>query len=289
MRTTTLFAGSALIWGTRSRRAAGAARTAWSGSLKNWLAANHALRALSRPTMTLHRPSSRGTLHGSALRSAGRSCAWRRSCINRTRPCLRRNHSSLLHNRLARYGFGRRRRSRSCLRACCHWGRCRRFLRCHRRWRNHHCWRMCGRGDHYCGWSGRLFNRRRHNYCRRWRLYHGRCNHSTSFRCRSSRFSDYNGWLFCRWRNCRRRGFHRRSRSSGRSRSDRRFGRRRGRMLLLLLSFPEQPCYVARLGDLGEVNFWFDLCSGRSFPRRRAGSGRKMLSYPYRFILLNRA
>jgi hypothetical protein len=60
-------------------------------------------------------------------------------------------------------------------------------------------------------------------------------------------------------------------------------------MLLLLLSFSQQPCYVARLGDLGEVNFWFDLSRGRSFPRRRAGPGRKMLSYPYRFIFLNRA
>ena len=60
-------------------------------------------------------------------------------------------------------------------------------------------------------------------------------------------------------------------------------------MMLLLLSLSEQPCYVARLGNLGEVDFRFDLCRGRSFPRGRAGSGRKMLSYPYRFILLNRA
>lgn len=60
-------------------------------------------------------------------------------------------------------------------------------------------------------------------------------------------------------------------------------------MMLLLLSLSEQPCYVARLGDLGEVDFRFDLGRGRSFPRRRAGSGRKMLSYQYRFILLNRA
>ena len=61
------------------------------------------------------------------------------------------------------------------------------------------------------------------------------------------------------------------------------------RMLLLLLSFSEQPGYVARFGDLGEVNLRFNLCRGRSFPRRRAGPGRKMLSYPYRFIFLNRA
>jgi hypothetical protein len=60
-------------------------------------------------------------------------------------------------------------------------------------------------------------------------------------------------------------------------------------MLLLLLSFSEQPCYVARLGNLGEINFRLDLSRGRSFPRGRAGFGRKMLSDTYRFILLNRA
>ena len=175
--------------------------------------------------------------------------------------------------------------------ACCHWGRCRRFLRCRRRWRNHYCWRMCRWSDHYCRRSGdRLFNWRRNNYCRRSRLDHRRCNHSTSFRCRSSRFGHYNGRLFCRWRSCRWwRSFYRCWRSSGWSGCGGRFGRRRGRMLLLLLSFPEQPCYVARLGNLREVDLWFDLCGGSSFPRRRAGLGRKMLSYPYRFIFLNRA
>ena len=162
-------------------------------------------------------------------------------------------------------------------------------MRCRRRLRNHHCWRICGRGDHYCGRSGWFFNWwRRRNYCLRGRLDHRRCNHSTSFRCRSSRFRHYNGWLFCRWQSCRwRRRFYRDRRSSGRGGSDRHFGRRRGRMLLLLHSLPEQPCYIARLGNLGEVDLWFDLCRGRSFPRRRPGPGRKMLSYPYRFILLN--
>jgi hypothetical protein len=58
-------------------------------------------------------------------------------------------------------------------------------------------------------------------------------------------------------------------------------------MVLLLLSFPEQPCYVARLGNLGEVDFRLDLSRGRSFPRRRTGFGRKMFSDTYRFILLN--
>ena len=252
MRTTTLFAGSALIWWTRSRRSAGASRSAGSGALKNWLSANYALRTLSGPTLTLHWPCSWGSLHRSALWSAGRGCARRRSCIYRTRPRLWRNHSSLLHNRLARYRLGRRRRSGSSLRACCcHWRRCRRLLRCRWRWGNHHCWRMCGRGDHNCGRSGRLFNWRRRNHCRRRRLDHRRCNHSTSFRCRSSRFGHHNGGFFCRWRSCRwRRRFYGRRRSSGWSGSGRRFGRRRGRMLLLLLSLSEQPCNIARLGDL---------------------------------------
>ena len=55
MRTTALFARPALIRWTRSRRPAGAAWTAWSGPLENWLSANHALRTLSWPTLTLHR------------------------------------------------------------------------------------------------------------------------------------------------------------------------------------------------------------------------------------------
>ena len=155
--------------------------------------------------------------------------------------------------------------------------------------RNNYCWRLRRRSDHHCGRSGRLFNWRRRNYCRRRRLYRRRCNHSTSFRCRSSRFGYYSGGLIGRRRRRCRRRFHRSRRSSGRSGNDRRFGRRRGRMLFLLLSFSEQPCYVARLGDLGEVDLRLDLCRGRSFPRGRAGFGRKMLSYQYRFILLNRA
>jgi len=169
---------------------------------------------------------------------------------------------------------------------CC-WRRCWRLLRSCLRWRNNYCRRMCWRGNHYCGRSGWLFNWRRRNDYRRRRLYHRRCNHSTSFRCRSSRFGDHSGGLFCRRRRRCWRRFHGRRRSNRWSGSDRRFGRRRGRMLLLLLSLSEQPCYVARLGNLREVDFRFDLCRGRSFPRRRTGPGRKMLSDTYRFILLN--
>jgi hypothetical protein len=39
-------------------------------------------------------------------------------------------------------------------------------------------------------------------------------------------------------------------------------------MMLLLLSLSEQPCYVARLGNLGEVYLGLDLGGGRSLPRR---------------------
>ena len=172
------------------------------------------MRTLSRPTLALHRPCSRRPLHWSALWSARRSCARWRRCIYRTRPSLRRNHSSLLHNRLAWYRLGRGRRCGSFLWAsCCHRRRCRRLLRCCGRWRNHNCWRMCGRSNHYRRRSGGLFNWRRRNYCRR-QLDNGRCNHSTSFRCRSSRFGDHSGGLLCRRRRRCRSRFHGRRRSS---------------------------------------------------------------------------
>jgi hypothetical protein len=288
MRTTALFSGSALIRWARSRRTAGATWATRPGPLKNWLAANHALRTLSRTTLTLHGPCTWGSLHWSALWHAGRSHTRRRRRIYGARTGLRGNHPSRLHNRLARHGLGRRRSGSSLRACCCHWRRSGRLRL--RGWRrNNYCRRMCGRGDHNCGRSGRLFNWRRRNHCRRHWLNHRRCNHNTSFRCRSSRFGYRSGWLFCRGRRRCWRRFHGSRRSSGWGASGGRFDRRCRRMLLLLLSLSEQPCYVARLGNLGEVNLRFHLCSGRSFPRRRTGPGRKMLSYPYRFILLNRA
>jgi hypothetical protein len=57
--------------------------------------------------------------------------------------------------------------------------------------------------------------------------------------------------------------------------------------MLVLLSLPEQLHYIARLGNLRQVNFWFDLRSGRLLARRRTGLGGKILSHPFRFILLN--
>ena len=286
MWTATLFSRPALIWWARSRRPA---RARWPWTLKYWLTAHHALRTLSRPTLTLHGPCAWRSLHRSPLWSARRSHARRWCRVNGTRPCLRRNHSSLRHNRLAWHRLGRWRSCGSSLRSCRHWRRCRRLLRC--RWRrcNNNCWRMSGRGDHNCGRSSRLFNGRRRNHCRRHWLDHRRCNHNTSFRCWSSRFWGNDSRLFSCRRRCHGRCLHLCWRSSRRGCGNRHFGRRRGRMLLLLLSLPEQPCYVARLGNLGEVDLRFDLGRGRFFPRRRAGPGRKMLSYPYRFIFLNRA
>ena len=153
----------------------------------------------------------------------------------------------------------------SCL---CRWRRCRRFLRC--RWwrRNYHGWRMGGRSHHHCGRSGRFFNCWRHNHCRRRRLHHRRCDHNTSFRCRSSRFGRYYSWFLSCLRLWGRSGWFRRNRWRGRRCGNNRPGRRCGRMLLLLLSLSEQPCYIARFGDLGEVNLRFDLCRGCSLPRR---------------------
>jgi len=266
VRTTALFARSALIWRARSRRTSRAGR---SWPLENRLAANHALWTLAWSALTLHGSCSRSALHRAAWRSARRNNTRRRRGVNRTRSCLRRDHSSLLHNRLARYGLGRRRRWRSRLLSClCRWSRCWRFLRC--RWRrgNYHGWRMCGRSHHHCGRSGRFFNWGRRNHCRHRRLRHWRCDHNTSFRCRSSRFRRYNWRFFGCWRLRSRSGWFHRRRWRGRRRGNRRPDRRCGRMLLLLLSFPEQPCYIARLGDLGEVDLGFDLCRENSHPRR---------------------
>jgi hypothetical protein len=267
MRTTALFARSALIWRTRSRRTSGAGGT-WP--LENRLPANHALRTLAWSTLTLHGSCSRSALHGASWRSAWRSRTRRRRGVNGTRACLRRDHSSLLHNRLARCGLGRWRRGRDRLLAClCRWSRRRRFLRC-RWWRcNYHGWRMSGRSDHHRRRSGRLFNSWRRHHCRRRRLDHGRCDHNTSFRCRSSRFRRYNSWFLSYWRLRSRSGWlHGNRWRCRRCGNYRRPDWRCGRMLLLLLSLPEQPCYVARLGDLGEVNLRFDLCRGCSLPRR---------------------
>ena len=266
MRTTALFARTSLIWRTRSWRAS------WSGRpwpLENRLPANHALRALSWSALALHRSCSRSALHGASWRSAWRGVARRRRRVNRSRAGLRRNHSSLLHNRLARHGLGGRRRSRSRLLTCfCRWGRCKRLLR--RSWRrcNYHGWRMRGRSNHNCGRSGGLFNCGRRNHCRRRRLHHRRCDHNTSFRCRSSRFGRYNCWFLRCWRLDNRSGRFHGDRWRGRRCGNGRPGRRCGRMLLLLLSLSEQPCYIARLGDLGEVDLGFDLRRGCSLPRR---------------------
>jgi hypothetical protein len=284
MRATPLLTRSALIGWARSRRSSGA-RGPWT--LKNWLAANHSLRALSRTT--LHGSGSRRALHRrTVLRSAGCGGARRWCCVYRTRTSLRRDHSPLLHNRLPRHGLARRRsrRSRRTRRGGGWSSRCF-WLR--RWWRSCCCWRMYGRRDHNRGRTSRLFDRRRRYHSRRHRLDQGRCDHSTSFRCWCSRFRRNNGWFLRRWRRCRRRRFYGRYRCSRFGGNGRRPGRRRGWMLLFLLSLSEQFHYIARLGDLGKVDLRFYFRSGRPLPRRGARLGGKVLAYTFRFILLNRA
>src|SRR5580765_2229129 len=100
VRTTALFARSALIWRARSRRTSGAGRP-WP--LENRLSANHPLRTLAWSTLALHGSCSRSALHGASWRSTWRSRTRRRRGVNGTRACLRCDHSSLLHNRLARH------------------------------------------------------------------------------------------------------------------------------------------------------------------------------------------
>jgi hypothetical protein len=219
------------------------------------------------------------------LRGTGRSGARRRRCVYRPRTSLRRDHSSLLHNRLARYGLGRRRWCS--LRARRSGGRSSRGLRLCGWRRCCCCRRIYGRRDHNCGRSGRLFNWRRRNHGRRRRLDHGRCDHNTSFRCRCSRFGGYNGWLFRCWRRCRSRRFYGRGWSSRLGNNGRRPGWRRGWLMLLLLFLPEQSHHVAGLGDLRKVDLRFYFRGGRPLPRRRAGLGGNVLSYTFRFILLN--
>jgi hypothetical protein len=181
-----------------------------------------------------------------------------------------------------------------------------RTCRCHGRrsrsfwlwwWRNNHCrricrWRMGRRRNNHRGRSCWLFNlRRRRNYHSRrsrcWLCYRG-CNHNTSFRWRSSRFGRHNhsNWLFRRWRRRRSWRCYRRRGRNRFGHNSRRFRCRR-RLLCFLLPLPQQLHYIARLGNLREVNFWFDFRSGRPIARRRTGLGGKIFPYPFRFILLN--
>ena len=212
----------------------------------------------------------------------------RRSCVNRPRAGLRRNHSALRDNRLSRRWLGR---SRRCWRTgCCLRRRSRSFWLCRRRC-NCCCGRMRGRRNNHgrrrCGF---FRSRGRRNYGRR--LSRRRRDHSGLFRLRRSRFRRNNGCrlLRCRSRRCGRSCRFLRSRSCRLYRGCRRRGRRpRWRLLLLLLSFPEQLGDVARLGDLGEIDLRLHFRGSRSLFGSRAGFRRKVLPHPFRFILLKRA
>lgn len=223
--------------------------------------------------------------------------ARRRRSVNRTRPGLRRNHASLRNDWLARRRLGRNRwncglgRNRGC--GFGNRGRCRRF----RRWRCYRCRRLLRlhrwRCDHHRGRRGWLFDllldwrsRRRRNNRRcltRRRNHHG-----------PLRYGRLDNRLFRDWRRgCSRLRCHRWRclrfcrRWCGRLGC----GRRPGRgcwMLGFLLPLFQQPHHIARLGNLGEIDFRPDLLR-RSLPGGGAGFGGKVLPDLFRFIRFNRA
>jgi hypothetical protein len=185
---------------------------------------------------------------------------WRRRGVNRTRPCLRRDHATLLHNRLLRC------RLWWCGRSCCFatGSLCRCRFRCARRW-NCAGWRR----DHNFRWRRRyhhgrrltLRRRRNHHHSRRLRWLRGcrsrrhrhnrrglsRCghNHGTPgcWCCGLGR-----GWFL----GCGRCGCHGlvcRPGWSGRRRlyPGGRFLRSSRRMLLFLLTLAEQLHHITGL------------------------------------------
>lgn len=191
---------------------------------------------------------------------------------------MRSNHTPL-NNRLLRSRLGcywrmlRRRWRRSCrrLRNCCR-GRSRRRL-C--RWRYDDC-RRRRRFFRNRNWQCRGFlHRRRNHHCllcgdnRSYRSF--RRNHRWLFRWRRSYW--WLDWNFRR--NCRRRRGC--------------CNRTRCRTVLLFFALSEQAGNVARLGYLGEVNFWPDFSGSRTLARRgRAGFGRKVSTNFLRFVIFNR-
>jgi hypothetical protein len=60
-------------------------------------------------------------------------------------------------------------------------------------------------------------------------------------------------------------------------------------MFHFLLPLFQQPCNVARLGNLGEINFRLDLRRRSSLPGGRAWLRGKVFSDLFRFIRLNGA
>ena len=203
---------------------------------------------------------------------------------------MRRNHSSLRHNGLAGRWLWRRSRSRLHIRCRSRSFRLRLWRHNCRRWRlrrrrNHDRWRRC-----------RFFRgrRRRNHRRRRSRFGRWRRDYSSLFCCRRCGLGNNNRRLNYRWRcrcsRCLRFSSRRRyCRLANRwRRCCSRPHRRCRRLVLLLLSFPEQPRYVAGLGDLGEIDLRLDVRRRRPLSYSRAGFGRKVLAHPFRFILLKR-
>lgn len=216
---------------------------------------------------------------------------WRRSRVNRPRAGLRRNHSALRNNRLARCGLGRS--CRSWRTGSSLWRRSGSFWLCRRRYDGRCRW-MCRRCNNHRG-------RRSWFFRRGWWRNHGRGlprrrrNHSP-FRLRCRRFGRNNcrrRLLRCWGQRSGRRCRFLRNRRCRLRRDCGCRGRRtrwwRRRLLLLLLSFPEQLGNIARLGDLGEINLRLHFRGSRSLSGTRAGFRRKVLPHPFRFILLKRA
>jgi hypothetical protein len=165
--------------------------------------------------------------------------------------------------------------------------RCRgcRWLRRRLRWRCYHYGRRSGSRPFCCGrlcLNNGLFR------CR-WSYHHRLFNWRDNGRRRNRRLNDPGLFLNRRlsnWSRSRRLRFRRGNRWR-RGHCSRRT-RGRGRMMLLLLFLFEQPHYVTRFGDLGEVNLGFDL--GRSAPLPGtcgAGFGSKMSPDLLSCIFLN--
>lgn len=198
---------------------------------------------------------------------------------------MRRDHSPLRHNRLTRRWLYRRSGMRS-LSAC--WSLRRRgsFLL---RWRRRD--RCRWRSNNYCRRRCRFFHGRwrRRNHSRWRHLGRWRCDDYRFFRSRRCRFGHHDR-RFCnrgRWRRSRNWWFNR-CRRGWLGHYWRRWRRwSSGRLLLLLLLFPEQPRNIARLGDPGEIDFRLNIRRWRSLSCSRAGLGYNVLAHPFSLILLN--
>ena len=286
MWTATGLSGPAGIGRASTGTAAG--RTRWAGSLENWLSSHDAaLRTAARAALHTTPAGSTLALHG---RTRG---GWRRrrtsgrrgSLINGAWTRLRRNHSTLRHNGLLRYRFGR---WWSC-RSRRHWSSSHRSCRSDRRFwlygrlhRNNRRRRMLRRRNNHSGRRSGLFNR----------IYRsvgwGR-NNDSSFRL--CFFRLYGSFRHRGFRGYYRRFFLHHGRSNrglrpGRSghgrrrRCDHCRARRNRRMLLLHFFFFQQLEHIAGFGYLGKIELGLDLTGSGLLPGNdRARLVRKIPSY----------